>query len=230
MALLALLALLIQTGVGWVVSTRLLRLAARTRELPELALGSSVLLAIGLGYPLLVASAATANALLRFSGALLVDVGFLLTAVFTWRVFRMGAAWAGAFVTALATAFVAQLMLTVTDERTAGLAQMFLAAAVYGWTALEASLRARMQQRRIALGIGDAVIANRLWLWTAMATTSMFAALVNAITIVYGIMPLEDPAVLVLTTTSGLVQAATLLLALAPPAAYLDWLARKRSA
>jgi len=230
MALLALVALLIQTGVGWVVSLRLLRLAARTRELPELALGGSVLLAIGLGYPLLVASAATASAPLRFSGALLVDVGFLLTAVFTWRVFRMGEPWAAAFVVGLAAAFLAQLALTVTDERMAGLAQMHLAAAVYGWTAFEASLRARMQQRRIALGIGDAVVANRLWLWTAMAGTSMFAALVNAVTIVDGIMPLEDPVVLVLTTSSGLVQATTLLLALAPPATYLGWLARKRSA
>jgi len=230
MALLAALALLIQTGVGWVVSIRLLRLARRTRELPELALGASVLLAIGFGYPLLVASAATASVALRMSGALLVDAGFLFAAVFTWRVFRPGARWAAALVAGLGLCFVAQLALVVPRTRRAGLAQMLLAAVLYGWTALEASHHARMQQRRSALGLGDPVVENRLWLWTTMGGVSSFAALVNAFTIVQGIMPLEDPAVLVLTTVSGLVQATTLLLALAPPAAYLGWLARKRSA
>jgi hypothetical protein len=80
------------------------------------------------------------------------------------------------------------------------------------------------------IGLGDPVVANRLWLWALMGASSLGAALVNAITIVYGIMPLEDPVVLVLTTCSGLVQATALLLALAPPAAYIDWVARPRSA
>lgn len=228
MALIALIALLIQTGVGWVVSLRLLRLSRRTGELPELALGASVLLAIGFGYPLLVASAATASVALRVAGAVLVDAGFLLAALFTWRVFRPGASWAAAAVAGLALGFLGQLALVVPDEKAAGLVQMLLAAALYGWTSLEASLRARMQGRRIALGLGDPVVANRLWLWTAMGGVSALAALLNAFTIVQGIMPLEDPVVLVLTTASGLVQATTLLLALAPPAAYLGWLARKR--
>lgn len=108
--------------------------------------------------------------------------------------------------------------------------QMLLAIVVYGWTALEAAIRVRMQQRRIALGIGDPVVANRLSLWAAMGGASALAALVNAVTIAWGIMPLEDPVVLLVTTGSGLVQATTLLLALAPPAAYLDWLARRRPA
>lgn len=230
MALLAGLALLIQTGVGWLVSLRLLRLASRTHELPELALGSSVLLATGLGYPMLVASAATGSAPLRMSGALLVDVGFMLTALFTAHVFRAQARWAQPLVAALAACFLLQLALVVEHEHTAGLIQMLLASTVYGWTALEARLRAGMQQRRIALGIGNPVLANRLQLWSIMGATSTLAALVNAFTIVYGIMPLEEPTVLVLTTAAGLVQAAALLLALAPPASYLDWIARARTA
>jgi hypothetical protein len=230
MALLALLSLAIQTAVGWLVSVRLLRLASRTHELPELALGSSVLLATGLGYPMLVASAATGSAPLRMSGALLVDVGFMLTALFTAHVFRPQARWPQAVVAALAACFLVQLALVVRHEHTGGLVQMLLASTVYGWTALEAWLRARMQQRRIALGIGNPVLANRLQLWALMGATSTLAALVNAVTIVYGIMPLEDPIVLVVTTSSGLVQATALLLALAPPAAYLDWIGRTRTA
>jgi hypothetical protein len=226
MALLAGLALLIQTGVGWVVSIRLLRLASRTRELPELALGGSVLLAIGFGYPLLVASAAAGNAPLRIAGAVLVDVGFMLTALFSWRVFRADARWAGALVASLGVAFLAQLAWVLRDESAAALLQMALASVVYGWTALEAAIRARMQDRRMRFGLGDPVVANRLWLWALMGATSTIAALVNAFTILYGIMPLQDPAVLVLTTTSGLVQATALLLALAPPAAYVAWVAR----
>lgn len=230
MALLALLAIVIQTGVGWVVSIRLLRLAGRTHELPELVLGASMLLAIGLGYPLLVASAATASVVLRFAGALSVDMGFLLVATFTWRVFRTADTWAAACVAALALGLLVQLGLVVSHQEAAGVVQMMLACAVYGWTALEASIHARMHQRRIALGIGDPVVANRLWLWCLMGATSVFAALLNAFTILFGIMPLENPAVLIVTTTSGLVQATTLLLALAPPAAYLGWLARQRAA
>ena len=230
MALLAGLALLIQTGVGWVVSIRLLRLASRTRELPELALGGSVLLAIGFGYPLLVASAAAGSAPLRLAGAVLVDVGFMLTAVFSWRVFRADARWAGALAAGLGAAFAVQLALVLPDESAAGLFQMILACVVYGWTALEAAIRARMQDRRLRIGLGDPVVANRLWLWALMGATSTGAALVNALTIVFGIMPLEDPVVLVVTTASGLAQATALLLALAPPAGYVAWVARARSA
>jgi hypothetical protein len=229
MAVLALLALLIQTGVGWLVGVRLLLLAARTRELPEFALGSSVLLATGLGYPMLVASAATGSVPLRSSGALLVDVGFMLTAFFTAHVFRPSAGWARGLLAALAVGFLAQLALSMQREHTAGLVQMLLASVVYGWTALEARTRARMQQRRIALGIGEPVLANRLQLWALMGTTSTVAALVNAFTIVFGIMPLEDPVVLVLTTAAGLIQATALLLALAPPTAYVDWIAERAS-
>jgi hypothetical protein len=230
MALLALLALLVQTGVGWFVGVRLLRLASRTRELPEFALGSSVLLATGLGYPMLVASAATGSAPLRSSGALLVDAGFMLTAFFTAHVFRPDAGWARGLVAALAAGFLAQLALSMTREHTAGLVQMLLASVIYGWTALEARTRARMQQRRIALGIGEPVLANRLQLWALMGTTSTAAALVNAFTIAFGIMPLEDPGVLVLTTCAGLIQATSLLLALAPPAPYLAWVVRGHTA
>jgi hypothetical protein len=230
MASLALLAIGVQTGVGWWVSIRLLRLARRTGALPERALGAAVLLTMGLGYPLLVASAAAGNVSLRFAGALLVDAGFALTTFFTWRVFRPGAPWAAALAAGLALGFAAQLALNVTDDRAAGLLQMELAAVLYGWTGLEAALRARMQERRMALGVGDAVVANRFWLWAVMGGASGLGALVNAVTIVRGIMPLEDPLVLLLTTASGLVQAATLLLALAPPPGYLGWLARKRSA
>jgi len=230
MALVALLALVIQTGVGWVVSIRLLRLASRTHELPELVLGASVLLAIGLGFPLLVASAASASVGLRIAGALSVDVGFLLVATFTWRVFRPAAPWAAALVASLALGFLVQLALAGPFDEAAGVIQMLLAVAVYGWTALEASIHAGMQRRRISLGIGDPIVANRLWLWAIMGGTSLFAALVNALTILGGIMPLENPAVMIVTTTSGLVQATTLLLALAPPTAYLDWLKRTRAA
>jgi hypothetical protein len=161
---------------------------------------------------------------------LLVDVGFMLTAFFTARVFRHEAGWARALLAALAASFVAQLALAVTREHVAGIVQMGLAATIFGWTALEAGMRARMQQRRIALGMGDPVLANRLQLWALMGTTSALAALVNAFTIVAGIMPLEDPVVMVVTTMAGLTQATALLLALAPPATYLAWIGRARAA
>ena len=68
--------------------------------------------------------------------------------------------------------------------------------------------------------------AGHGWAWWI----GLVAALLNAFTILFGIMPLENHAVLIVTTASGLVQATTLLLALAPPAAYLGWLARRRVA
>jgi hypothetical protein len=217
----ALLAVVLQTIVGWIVAVRLLALARRTRELPELLLGVSLLASVALGYPFRIAGPALGNAAIDFAGNALVSLGFALAAVFTQRVFRAGFGWARALSALLALGYLAQSLLC-SGERAipATLWQMELAVVTYGWAACEAGMRARMQQRQLAIGLGDPVVCNRLWLFTLMGAAVVLGAAANAIGILAGLQPLEEPAILIATTVSGTTLAVTTLLAFAPPAFY----------
>jgi hypothetical protein len=219
----ALVAVALQTLVGWVISVRLLALALRTRELPERLLGLSLLLAVAIGYPLRIAGPLVGSAALDWIGNACVSVGFWLFAVFVGRVFRPSARWATALVTMLGIGFAAQsAYCTGVHASSATLWQMVLAIAAYGWGALEASAEARMQARRLALGLGDRAVHNRLWLFALLGFSVVTGALANAAAIVAGLTPLEEPAVLLATTISGTSMGASMLLAFAPPRFYRE--------
>ena len=92
---------LLLTGVGWIVGGRLLLLARRTRQAPELMLGLDFLLIGGIGYPLAIASAplAASGWLLPAVVALVGSttsshVGMLFHGLFTRAVFRPQERWA----------------------------------------------------------------------------------------------------------------------------------------
>lgn len=218
---LAFLSVALQTLVAWVVAVRLLRLASRTGERPEQLLGGSILLAVALGYPLRIAGPALGSALIDFAGNALVSGGFALAAFFTQRVFRPGAGWARALAVSLALAYGVQTALC-SGERLlpATFWQMVLATITYGWAAIEAGTRVRMQQRQLAIGLGDPLVCNRLWLFTLMGLAVVLGAAANGIAIGAGIQALEAPVVLMATTASGLTMATSSLLAFAPPEAY----------
>ena len=93
-------------AVGLVVSLRLLGLARRTRQLPELLAGLG-LLGIGpLGFCVLMAGVLLFRGtpladVLRISGLGLQALGFVASATFTYRVFRPGSTAARALASAI---------------------------------------------------------------------------------------------------------------------------------
>lgn len=237
MQALAGLAISILVAASIAVGIRLVALHRRSGELPELLLGLMLLLSVGVGYPLKLASirldVATAAPLLAFS-SLAVAVGFTCLLVFTYRVFRQrsraGRAAAGiGSAILLATGFwdaVASLRGTATAANVVTPQSMIHGATVacaYLWASAE-SLRYRaILKRRARLGLGDPVVCNRLLLWglTGLAVTAGIG--LNFGAAMAGVNMIESPLVLLGSSATGVCQTALLLLAFAPPRAYLEW-------
>lgn len=228
---------------AWVVGVRLLLLARRTRGLPETCLGWAMLCLMGIGYPVAVASQAEsalgigpAKVAQNFSTAC-IDIAFVLTYVFTWRVFRPRSA-AALTATLLACAVlvvhwfvVVRIVLglpslsnAVDATRYWALLSLVPGIIAYVWTAFE-SLRYRgLLKRRVALGLGDPVIANRFLLWGFMGIATASGALVNGYFLLAQIDVLASPLAQSIVSATGLVQSGLLYLTFLPPQRYKRWL------
>jgi hypothetical protein len=226
-----------------VVSVRLLLLARRTRALPELLIGSGLLVLGAIGYPISIAVQATGDApalqtTLAVLHALLQTLGQGSIAVFTWRVFRADAGWARALVVAFFAGLAALAAWQTASPGWAAFAAkqsgpwQFLAAFTLfslGWAGAEALLYQRKLVRRLALGLADAVSADRMRLWSISilsaflisATVSVFRAAGHA---------LDPRAMGILLGPLGLISAGTMWLAFLPPERYLRWVAARAGA
>jgi hypothetical protein len=224
--------------VSIAVGIRLLGLHRRSGELPELLLGLMLLLSVGLGYPLRILSMRvapeTANLLLAIS-SLAVAVAYSCLVVFTRRVFRPDSL-AGR---AAEIVLIVSLLGSALWDATAALvgSERHLASAVtaptliaggavmsaYLWAAWE-SLRYRaIVLRRIRVGLADPVVSNRLLLWSLMSLIVTAGILLNMAAGFLGVNAVENPAVLIGSSTTGLSQAVLLVLAFVPPRSYLAW-------
>jgi hypothetical protein len=164
------------------ISLRILRLAARHRELPELLIGVFfAALAIELadyGQRLLAFSQFDARPVL-----FCVSVGSLL--LFDWLVFRPSSAVAAAVtcvtlaaVIAASSLHFASLEASIEIRMVWGLGR----AISLGWAFGESFRYWRLMRRRLAFGTGDPVVANRfgLWaIWTGAMATLPIAGLVS---------------------------------------------------
>jgi hypothetical protein len=227
--------------VSIAVGIRLLGLHRRSGELPELMLGTMLLLSVGLGYPLRILSMRvepeTANRLLAVS-SLAVAVAYTCLVVFTRRVFRpdsrAGLAAAVVLVAALVGSALwdATLALVGSERHLASAltAPTLIAGSsvmcTYLWAAAE-SLRYRaIVDRRIRVGLADPVVSNRLLLWGLMSLFVTVGILLNMTAGFLGVNAVESPAVLIGSSATGLGQAVLLVLAFVPPRAYLAWVRR----
>jgi hypothetical protein len=234
--------------VSLVVGTRLLLLARRTRELPELVLGLSLVIVMGLAYPGMVLididlglSSATQRGVMFGLNALL-DLGFLLLFVFTARVFRAGNGAARLMVAVAAATFVVHLWLVGTTLHASadlaagraattiyGLLSLGTAAVGYAWSGCEALAHWRRLLRRRRLGLVDPVLCNRMWLWTMMSFSSLLGALATSVYLVLGIDVLTRPDAMFITAITGLGQGLFLWLTFLPPRAYRSLVLRRAS-
>jgi hypothetical protein len=231
--------------VSAAVGARLLALHRRTGGAPELLLGAMLLLTVGVGYPLMIAVSLVGGS---WAGALQViamaatAAGFSLLLAFTCRVFQPEARWAR-ILTALGVlallAEVVQIGIQVRRHGAIGAANVPLddtllltgtVAAAYLWTAWESLRYHGMMRRRVRLGLADAVLSDRFLLWGVMALDAAAGIGVTMVASVLHVDTLRDPTVLLLSSATGLGQAALLVLTFLPPRSYLSWVRARAAA
>jgi hypothetical protein len=228
--------------VSLVVGWRLLLLARRTRQLPELAVGLGLFLMGGFGWPLMVAAQRLLLAPdgvrvgLALASTLLMAVGEIALAVFTWRVFRPQARWARLLVLAVGLGFAlcaagqafrpGYAAIALEQARPWWLYQL-LPTFVLGWSGLESIHEARRCARRQRLGLSSPIVTSRFRLWGACTLTCSLLTLVTA---------LAGPAFQTSAAGLGIITPVTLFAAVAlwfaflPPAFYQQRLLRSAAA
>lgn len=221
-----------------VVGVRLLLLAGRTRELPELTIGLTLLLLGGIGSLLAIASQTGAERLgsalpwVVASGIFCINTGGITLWLFTWRTFRPTSRWALALVVLGGMAAVGGFaghglgpgFGTVSPAEVGiwhwiGFASRSLP---FLWTSIEAWLYYRAMRRRARLGLAEPLVANRLLLW-AMASACVFAIFAMVTVVMVGGRAPQFGIIFTLRSVLGLVTAGLVWLAFFPPRFYRSW-------
>jgi hypothetical protein len=242
MQALAGLCLLLFVAVCSLVGLRVLLLARRTRGVPELLMGSGMVLIAALGYPatLLAGFGGPAGEVilpLYVAGSFLTQLGVALIYAFTWQVFRPASGWARGLVAAGSAVMLASLVATATAIARAEpsapsylVANAWLAVGLVGyttgflWTAVEGLVHYRAALRRLSFGLADPVVANRFLLWGVFGLLAVGINCASAVGNWMGIDPSHSPVVLVPMGVLGALASIAMYLAFFPPARYLGWL------
>ncbi|MCL4683681.1 hypothetical protein KJ059_02905 [Myxococcota bacterium] len=218
-----------------VVGIRLLRLAARTRQAPEFAMGLAFVVSGAIGFPLLTAAgfllAAGAPELARFAtglGLFSLFAGYVGLSIGCWRIYRPTARWprlpiaAGTLLLLLAAIAVT----FVTDDRRPGgprdvaiWSGIGMGILAFGWNAVESFSLHRQLRRRLAVGLAEPEIVNRILMWgigSSAACAMTFYSV--AARLLVGQIPGDGHRLV--SSGFGLIAAVAIGLAFFPPAAY----------
>jgi hypothetical protein len=238
--LLALASAALFVGVGGLVGVKLLLLARRTRQLPELSVGLGFFFVALIGYPLSVVGVLPEVPLpvarVAFCvGMAAVSIGSVSIYVFTWRVFRPDEGWARAVALASMAALVVFGVLSIAGTLGASgaprvrdgwlIPRQLVTAFSYGWTAVEGLRWYGMQRRRLTLGLADARVANRFLLWGLSGTFAFLGSMGSTAVALFGADPAGHPVSMLSVGIGGFVTSVSIYLAFVPPAAYLRWVA-----
>jgi len=222
------------------LGVRVLRGAARSRGVPELLVGLYLLLSPPATSLLMrvdrfapeaqPALAATASGGLALSAVCL--------CAFAWQAFRPRSARARAAVAGAALLFAGlwtQMLVGALplQSEVRSLANRVAMLAVYGWVFVECVLHWRMLRRRLRLGLGDPVVANRFLLFAAW---SGVLGVLPGLTLLVAYLldrSSESPyggffATVVRLT--GVTIYVAIWLSFLPPRAYTDWIRRRHEA
>jgi hypothetical protein len=225
--------------VALVVGVRLVALARRTRQIPELLIGVGVLCIGPVGFGGIVAATAAeagSPGLARVLGgaaAVAVATGVAAKYLFNWRIYRptsrLAAVACGAGIAGVVLAVALEGFATGYSPRAwRGTGWHVLRSGVQIgcllWGASEALVYWGKMRRRVRLGIADPLLANRFLLWGIGAGA---AGVGSAISVVFqvatGKPSLEQAWVTMSSSLHGLVSASALWLAFVPPQAYRRW-------
>jgi hypothetical protein len=228
-----------------VVAVRLLLLHRRTGAAPELLLGGMLMLSVGVGYPLMIASDRTSgdqSVTLQLIATLAINVGFCFLFEFTRRVFRPQAVWARVFAGAGAIVLLGTLVhrwfwlhehggIRTSEEP---FREMFLqtgpVAVAYVWTACEALHYHALMRRRAKLGLADAVMTNRFLVWGLMASSASAGVLLSLAAGALRVNVFSTPWILLASSGTGLAQTVLMVLAFVPPRSYTAWIRARAAA
>jgi hypothetical protein len=222
-----------------VVGVRLLLLALRTGELPEFAIGLALLVMGGLGYP--AAAVARAPEIAVLPRVVLAALGMSCMvlgtggiAVFNWKVFRPGSSFAARFVAALGAGLVGCFawqaadpgFLAAAQNRGAGLRGLEVLAGVsLAWAAIESVSYAGKLRKRLALGLADPLLADRMRLWTVAIVAAQTLNAASLVALAFGVDLTTWRYGGALIGPIGLVAALSMWLAFLPPARYRRYVA-----
>jgi hypothetical protein len=214
---------------SFAVGFRLLWLAAQTRQLPELTIGGAFVWIGGVpGAIVAFADDGTGNAFLARGGlfaamSLSTMIGASLLAVFTWRVFRPTERWGvvafGGVLAGLVAGYGSAALAGLAGSSRAwsllGVGVAFKIA-TYVWAVAEATREWQAARRRVALGLTDPMVANRMLLWSIGLGAVLAIWIHEAITMATG----PTVASFLVVAVFGFVCSGALSLAFFPPAFY----------
>jgi hypothetical protein len=245
LALFSLAALVAFCVVGAVVGWRVRRLARATGGAAERWVALCLLSICGVAYPLLIAgqalpAGAAHVALVSFAVASL-DLGLASMYLFTREVYRRDVAWLRA---ALALPFAALvvhwagLTSSLWGARQAvdslgpdgpgwTLFSTLISGVGFGWTAVESLAYWALLRRRVALGLADPLVVNRVLLWGAVGLSTTVINLANGVAGWRGVDVLRDPSTMLVTGIFGSFNAVALWLAFLPPERYVRFVRRR---
>ena len=224
--------------VALVVGVRVLLLARRTRELPELLMGIGVLGIgpVGFGLMVIAQQLQTASPTLHSAtlalGVFAVTCGALAKFVFNWRVYHPDSPVARAIALSASGGLLGTFVWTGVEgfELVATLSPHYLlrSALQIGcllWGAGEAFGYWLKMRRRVRIGLGDPVVANRFLMWAIGAFAAGFGSAVGTVAqMISGQSIVEGGWVMVSSSMHGLVAAIAIALAFIPPAFYVRYI------
>lgn len=238
-------AMLLFVGTCSAVGVRLLWLAKSGGGRPALLCGNGFCLISILGFPLGVLSgqgiAPVGEVLLPLTVVSLLAnlLGISSFYIFNVSVFRPNALWAhtlaGAAIACMGMACVANVAALAlapdtasSFEVTAGWSATFNAMCIlcFGWMSCEGFTEWWKSRRRLALGLSDPVVSNRLLMWGVFgASTTSLCAVLLAVTLT-GQPTVSSPLAQTAQAFFGIASSGAATLAFFPPPAYLAKLRR----
>lgn len=222
-----------------VTGARLLLVARRTRQLPELTLGFGLFLMGGLGYIMTVLGehgaflSEAVRAALVGANTLASVIGLSLLAFFTVRVFRPENRLASAAVCLIVGLFCLAFLQRLLG---AGFTPMTLGGAppstlhagvtltVLGWAGIESLLYHGRLRKRMRIGLTDPILVNRIWMW---AQGMLMAAFLSAISSAFNLLGIpfnQSEAGMLTVGVLGTLTAGSVWFAFFPPEAYAAWI------
>ena len=219
-----------------VLGIRLLRLAARTHGVPELAMGTGFIVGGFFGFLLILIgnpeagsglSAAVSERLFRV-GMSLLSVGVCCTYVFVWQTFRPHSPVAlGLTLGAIAVILGSLQPVWTSPVKHALIDPIHLlgdAVRLGGmlWGSVEALRYYAAMRRRLALGLADPVVTNRLLLWGIAMAAGVIVTVTSVFMTISGMVEPDSWPYLVIGIFSFISPAAQWL-AFFPPRVYCEW-------
>jgi hypothetical protein len=218
-----------------VVGVRLLWLAARTRQAPELFLGASFLLLGAIGYPLSIVARSGAagehSEILLLAALAAQNLACFCMFATTALTFHPEARLMRGVLAMAAVGFAASLAGSHLSGRIDVGPWYYLGfslrAGAFAWAASESYRLGHRLRRRLRIGLGDVVVADRFRLWTISTVAIMTGFAVFLAGRLLGVNVGTHPPVLVATSLVSIVSGTSMWLAFFPPARYTTWVVER---